>query len=335
MRGHRTTGLALLLAMPTLAAAAGGDGGLAELMGVIGQESAQTSHLCRGSSLTLDLQAQESALSQIDGMGCKALTGRLKRLDALAAQAGSCGSDELSSQARQLGQQYRAAESARCQGNSLNGVGQAIAVTGIGMDTLTEQRKRRNRGATPNSPAYSASALLTPRFMAAPQCPQRTLLTIPRAAYERYPYRTVEFAPERCTKPRETFTGSASTYWRLMQQYYPFKADGRGRKTDGDYGSPGWATWMADRILSAKEPPLGGGSLQTQATPAHLKDGLQRVALEGDGALCELERQMDIQKGAGGHAEDYAIVRAEYNMQIAKADLKTCMLLTLPFEPAP
>lgn len=174
MRGPRLTGLAMLLAIPSLAAASGGDGGLAELMGVIGQESsAQTNRLCQGNSLALDLQAQESALAQINGMGCKALGGRLERLDALAAQAGRCGSDELASQARQLGQQYRAAESGRCHGNTLNGVGQAIGVAGIGMDILklreqekAEQRKRRqqaarylDRSVNPNSLTYSASAL--------------------------------------------------------------------------------------------------------------------------------------------------------------------------------
>lgn len=185
-----------------------------------------------------------------------------------------------------------------------------------------------------SSAIATGRTLLTPSFMSSPQCPQRKFPDISRAEYERYPSRTVGFTPERCTEPRDIFTDTASAYWRLMQQYYPLKADGQGRKTDGDYGSPRWATWMADRILGAKEPPFGGGNLKIQATPTHVKDWLQRVALEGDGALCELERQMDIQKDAGGHAEDYAIVRAEYNMRVAKADLKACMLLTLPLETA-
>ncbi|MES2908361.1 MAG: hypothetical protein V4688_04295 [Pseudomonadota bacterium] len=183
-----------------------------------------------------------------------------------------------------------------------------------------------------SSGTAASGRLLTPRFVSSPQCPQRTFPDISREEYERYPSQMAELAPERCTVPRDTFTEQASVYWRLMKQYYPFKADGRGRKADGDYGSPDWAVWMAERILGAKEPPLSSGSLKIQATPAHLKYWLQQITREGDGALCELERQMDIQKGAGGHAEDYAIIRAEYNMRMAKADLKACMLLTLSGE---
>lgn len=165
-------GLVFLLMLPALASAADSDGGLAELMGVIHQESPQAS-LCRGDMLSLDLQAQERTLAQIDSMGCKALASRRDNLGSLARQADNCGQGDVASRARQLGQRYQATEGARCKGGSLDGIGQALAISGIGMDIMrlrekekAEQRKRRqqaerylDRHVDPNSLGYSASAL--------------------------------------------------------------------------------------------------------------------------------------------------------------------------------
>ncbi len=200
------------------------------------------------------------------------------------------------------------------------------------LDTLTVVAPNK----ATNSPSLMNTAgsarLFEPRYLPAPQCPQR-----PKKDYSG-PYGAtndpiVQYNPSRCTTAREEFERQAANFWTLVNQHYPNQAEGQGKRKDGDFGSPKWAKTHGNKILSGKDDYVQGSrDLKTNLSQKLVQSTLWTLEQRADDALCELEKNIKNSDNMGGYAEDYAIVRARYNLSVSEDDIRACMLLSLHSE---